>query len=83
MIGSLQRGIGGDELGGQLPRAAEEIRSRGADATAARVFGLAAGSPVLEVRRVAYTFGNRPIEVRRSQVDTRHHHYRIDQGEEI
>lgn len=70
-------------FGVTITRAVEEIRARGADATAARVFGLASGSPVLEVRRVAYTFGNRPIEVRRSQVDTRHHHYRIDQGEEI
>jgi len=66
-----------------ITRAIEEIRSRGADAAAAKMLGVRAGAPVLEVRRVAYAFGSRPVEVRRSQVDTRHHHYRIDQGEEI
>jgi GntR family transcriptional regulator len=70
-------------FGVTITRAVEEIRSRGADATAAKVFGLRPGAPVLEVRRVAYSFGNRPVEVRRSQVDTRRHHYRIDQGDEI
>jgi GntR family transcriptional regulator len=71
------------QFGITIIRAVEEIRSARADATARKAFGLGAGAPVLEVRRVAYTFGNRPIEVRRSQVDTRRHHYRIEQGDEI
>lgn len=63
-------------------RAIEELRSERADALASRVFGIDAGGPVLEVRRLAYSFNNRPVEMRRSQVDTRRHHYRIEQGDE-
>lgn len=63
-------------------RAIEEVRSARADPLASKVFGIDAGDPILEVRRLAYTFNNRPVEIRRSQVDTRHHHYRIEQGDE-
>lgn len=71
------------QYGITIIRAVEEIRSASADATALKVFGVDAGAPVLEVRRIAYTFGNRPVEVRRSQVDTRRHHYRIEQGDKM
>lgn len=64
-------------------RAIEELRSMRADALASKVFGIDAGDPILEVRRLAYTFNDRPVEIRRSQVDTRHHHYRIEQGDDV
>jgi len=70
-------------FGVTITRAAEELRSVRADGDAARAFSLKAGEPVLEVHRLAYTFGDRPVEARRSQVDTRRHHYRIDRGDAL
>ena len=39
------------------------------------VLGAAAGSPLLEIRRVALTFRDRPVELRVSLVDTAAHAY--------
>jgi NADH dehydrogenase FAD-containing subunit len=41
------------------------------------------GDPILEVRRVAYTFNQLPAEARRSQIDTRAMHYRFQQGNDV
>ena len=65
-----------------IVRTTEKVRSVGADAVAAKVFGMRLSEPVLEVRRGAYTFGGVPGEVGRSQFDTRTHHYAIEQGED-
>ncbi|HET8876348.1 MAG TPA: UTRA domain-containing protein, partial [Casimicrobiaceae bacterium] len=43
-------------------------------ATAA-LLRVAAGAPLLAVERVAYTYGDRPVEVRRGLCTTRHEHY--------
>lgn len=67
-------------FGIHIVRTVEQLRATKADAVAARIFSLARAEPVLEVRRIAYTFNDIPVEVRRSRVDTRQHHYRIDQG---
>lgn len=79
---------GGDTLyavyqtrfGINIVRTVEQLRAVKADAASARILGLAAGAPVLEVRRIAYTFNNVPVEVRRSRVHTEHYHYLLDQG---
>ena len=63
-------------------RTVEELRAVKAEASVARILGVKAGDPILEVRRIAYTFRNIPIEVRRSCVDTTDFHYLIDQGGE-
>lgn len=67
-------------FGINIIRTVEQLRAIKADAFAAKVFGLPTGDPVLEVRRMAYTFNDVPVEVRRSRVETKNFYYLIDQG---
>ena len=63
------------EFGITVVRALERAGAVAADRHAARVLGLAAGTPVMQVRRTALTFGDRPVEYRVSIVNTAHHDY--------
>ena len=63
------------EYGITVLRALERARASAADRSAARVLGVAPGTPVMQVHRTALTFGDRPVEYRVSIVDTRHHDY--------
>ncbi len=56
-------------------RALERARATAADHDAARVLGVAVGTPVMQVRRTALTFGDRPVEYRVSIVNTARHDY--------
>jgi GntR family transcriptional regulator len=56
-------------------RAHERLRAVGADRNTARVLGVAAGTPVMRVRRTALTFGDRPVEYRVSTLHTAQHDY--------
>ena len=56
-------------------RTDERLRAVPAPADVAQLLGLEPGAPVLEIRRIALTFRDRPVELRHSRVDTRHHHY--------
>ncbi|HYN26802.1 MAG TPA: UTRA domain-containing protein, partial [Burkholderiales bacterium] len=38
--------------------------------------GVTKGAPVLTIERVAYTYADKPVELRRSFCNTREHHYR-------
>lgn len=67
-------------FGINIIRAVEQLRAVKADAVAARIFGLTSDDPVLEVRRIAYTFNDVPVEVRRSRVETKNFYYLLDQG---
>ena len=58
-----------------VTQALERARAVHADRAAARVLGLAAGTPVMQVRRTALTFGDRPVEYRVSTINTAHHDY--------
>lgn len=51
------------------------MRAAGAGRAAVRVLGVAAGQPVIQVQRVALTFGDRPVEARVSVIDTSRHDY--------
>jgi GntR family transcriptional regulator len=53
----------------------ERVRAAAAGATTARILGIAPGLPVLEVRRIALTFGDRPVEYRVSTIHTAAHDY--------
>jgi GntR family transcriptional regulator len=64
------------EFGVHMVRAEERIRAVAADADAAALLEVAAGAPLLSVDRVSFTYGDRPVELRRGLYDTRHHHYR-------
>lgn len=56
-------------------RAQERLRAVAADRTAARVLGIAPASPVLQVRRTALTFNDKPVEYRVSTVHSAQHEY--------
>jgi len=63
------------DFGITVLRARERARAGAADRQSARVLGLAGGAPVLQVRRTALTFGDRPVEFRVSIINTAHHDY--------
>ncbi len=63
------------EYGITVTRALERARAVAADRTAARVLGVAVGAPLLQVRRTALTFGDKPVEFRVSALNTAHHDY--------
>jgi GntR family transcriptional regulator len=56
-------------------RAHERARATAADRETARLLGLAQGQPVLEVHRIALTFGDKPVEYRVSSINTQSHDY--------
>ncbi len=63
------------EFGITVVRARERLRAVPADRTAARVLGIAPGAPVLQVRRTALTFNDRPVEYRVSTIHSAEHEY--------
>jgi GntR family transcriptional regulator len=63
------------QFGVRMLKAQEKLRAVAADAVAAALLDVPAGSPLLAVDRVTLTFGDRPVEVRRGLCATRHHHY--------
>ena len=64
------------EFGTRMIRAEERIRAVAATADAARLLKVTAGAPLLLVERVSFTYGERPVEVRRGLSVTEHYHYR-------
>jgi GntR family transcriptional regulator len=56
-------------------RTDERLRAVLASAEDARLLNVAAGAPLLEIRRIALTFRDRPVELRISRVDTTDHDY--------
>ena len=56
-------------------RTQERARAIAADAQSAKILGLRIGSPVMEIHRLALTFGERPVEYRISTFNTRAHDY--------
>jgi GntR family transcriptional regulator len=63
------------EFGVRMLRADERLYAVAADRTAAGLLGVAPGSPLLAVDRISFTYGDRPVEVRRGLCTTRHEHY--------
>ena len=56
-------------------RAHERARAVAASRETSRVLGVAPGLPVMEVHRVALTFGEKPVEYRISTINTQHYDY--------
>lgn len=56
-------------------RARERARAVGASREASKVLGVGVGQPVMEVHRVALTFGEKPVEYRVSTINTQHYDY--------
>jgi GntR family transcriptional regulator len=56
-------------------RMEERVSARTADAQTARTLRLRAGHPLLQVERIAYTYNNVPVEIRRRIYEGLQHHY--------
>ena len=62
-------------FGVRMLNAQERLKAVPADAPTAQALGVAPGTPLLAVERVAFTFGGRPVEFRRGLCTTLAHHY--------
>jgi len=63
------------QFGVRMLRAEERIKAIAADAGTASVLELGVGEPILCVERLAYTYGDRPVEWRRGLCSTKKCHY--------
>jgi GntR family transcriptional regulator len=63
------------EFGVRMVRAQEQIKAVLPDAAQCELLGLTAPAPLLSVERVAYTYNDTPMEVRRGLYRTERHHY--------
>ena len=54
----------------------EQIKAVAAAGAALGHLGIGKGDPLLTIDRVAYTYAEKPVELRRSMCNTRDHHYR-------
>lgn len=68
-------GLFESEFGTHMIHAAEKIRAVAADKDVAELLAVAVNTPLLSVERVSYTYGNKPVEVRRGLYLTDRHHY--------
>ena len=64
------------EFGVHMVRAEEKIRALAADAAQAELLQVGEGAPLLSVDRLSYTYGDKPVELRRGLYRTQNHHYR-------
>lgn len=64
-------------------RVVDRIRSVAADAETARRFGIPAGTALLESTRIAFTFEDHPVELRRTLIHTQAYEYRNIIGGEV
>lgn len=64
------------EFGVRMIRAEEKLRAMAADAAAAEMLGLPLGTPLLSVERLSFTYGDKPVELRRGLYNTEQHFYR-------
>ena len=64
------------DFGVRMVRAEEKIRAVAADAEQAAILEVAKGSPLLSVERLAFTYNDAPMELRRGLYRTDTHHYR-------
>jgi GntR family transcriptional regulator len=64
-------------------RTDERLRALLAPRDVAQLLGVAPGAPLLEIRRVALTFRDRPVELRLSRVDTTRHDYHNTLGKDV
>lgn len=66
------------EFGTRMIRATEKIRAVAADGATAALLAVPEGAPLLSVERVSFTYGDRPVEVRRGLYVTARHYYQND-----
>ncbi len=69
-------GLFESEFGVRMIRAEEKIRAVAADEAVAALLKVAPGTPLLSVERLAFTYGDQPVELRRGLYRTDRHYYR-------
>lgn len=70
-------------FGVTMVKIVEELKAVRADAVAREFLGVKVGEPIMELRRIGYSFQGLPVEVRYSRIDTRSNHYRFEQGNHV
>lgn len=68
-------GLFESEFGTRMIRATEKIHAVCADDGAAALLHIAANTPLLAAERVSFTYGDKPVELRRGLYLTERHHY--------
>jgi len=68
------------EFGVRMVRAEEKIRAVLPDESQAALLHVSTATPLLSVERVAHTYHDTPMELRRGLYRTDTHHYRNDLG---
>jgi GntR family transcriptional regulator len=63
------------EFGTRMIRATERVRAVLAEPQVGELLDVQPGTPLLSVERVSYTYGDKPVEVRRGLYRTDTHHY--------
>ena len=63
------------EFGTQMIRASEKLKAVAADELSVELLKVQPGTPLLSVERVAFTYGDRPVELRRALYVTTEYHY--------
>ena len=69
-------GLFESEFGVRMIRAEEKIRAVAADETSAELLALTPAAPLLSVERLSFTYGDKPVELRRGLYNTAAHFYR-------
>ena len=64
------------DFGVRMVRAEEKLRAVLPDTAQARLLGVDCATPLLSVERIAYTYNDVPMELRRGLYRTDTHHYR-------
>jgi GntR family transcriptional regulator len=64
------------EFSVHMIRAEEKIRAVAAGPEEAALLSVPSGAPLLSVERLSYTYGDKPVELRRGLYQTAAHHYR-------
>lgn len=62
-------------FGVRMVRATEKLRAVSADRTVSELLGVQEGDPLLSVERLAFTYGDKPVEWRRGLYSTADHFY--------
>jgi GntR family transcriptional regulator len=71
-------GLFESEFGTRMIRADEKVRAVLVTEEDAALLDVASGTPLLAAERVSYTYGDRPVELRRGLYLTTRHHYQND-----
>ena len=71
-----------EAFGLSVVKTRERLRATRADAASAALLGVAAASPLLQIRRIALTYRDAPVEYRVSLVTTERHEYFAEIGRE-